>query len=179
MNMASTLQKFFVVMIALQVSISATAEIKHKHDYLLCTGPTDWNDYGPFSPLAKFTREWRVKVERHGFATETLHMYYPTASSRDKETEPRWMKFVSAKVQYNHMDDGVWYTERSDVATSFWTTSPFLHDISSFHRPWDNQWIRFYRQFVPRPWFSSHPNPDKFHTDAFEMRCRSVEPFDG
>ena len=177
MNMASTLQKFFVVMIALQVSISATAEIKDKHDYLQCAGPTDWNDYGDFSPLAEYKYEWRVKVERHGFAQETLHIYPRLSSLIDKQTESRWGTPVSAKVQYNHTDDGVWYTAGSDIATSFFPTSFYLHVISSFHRPWDNQWIRFYRQFIPKPW-ESPSSPRKYRTDAFEMRCRSVEPFD-
>ena len=163
----------------------ALAEIKDKHDYLVCSGPTPWNDYGEFSQFAEFRFSARVKIERHGFAEETLHFYWrgklKESTKPGQAQEFEWFERQSAKVQYNHSEDGVWYVSDVPHLRFFSRGSPYLHVISSYHRPWDNQWIKVYRQFIPKPPITVDPDPSDWYpyrVDAFELLCQEVPSFD-
>ena len=167
---------------------SAYSQPTDGHTYLLCHGPSRWNqkvsENSKVKPISnKGTRWARIKVERHGFAQETLHIYWALYKvSRGGEIVQRgWSDPTSAKVQWNDKDDGVWYV--SDVKTlGFFSARGHLHGITSFHRPWDNQWVRFYNQMIPVIWGEINgtlPDQYEYRVEAYEMRCMTVDPFDG
>ena len=148
---------------------SVNAEIKDEHDYLECSGPTSWNDFGPYVPGTE--RHIRVKVERHGFARETLHVFWGASTES-----------VTARVQYNHRDSGVWYVvDVAEPRLPFFKRGAYIHVVESYHRPWDNRWIRLYKQYIPKAPIELNPTPSdlyQYQVEAFEMQCEEVSTFD-
>jgi len=165
---------------------SAYSQPTDGHTYLLCHGPSRWNqdvsEDNKANPILDKRSRWaRIKIERHGFAQETLHVYWAINElSRNGEViETSWSAPTSAKVQWNDKDDGVWYV--GDVQNlGFFSGGGHLHRLQSFHRPWDNQWVRFYHQLIPKIWYevAGTPSDQIYRVEAYEMRCMTVDPFD-
>lgn len=152
------------------------------HTYLLCHGPSSWNqsvsDDNKVRPIPDKRSRWaRIKIERHGSAQETLHIYWQLRKYKNGQvTGYGWSDPTSAKVQWNDNDKGVWYV--SDVKDlEFFSAKGHIETIWSFNRSWDNQWVRFYRQFIPTMWYEIEGTSD-YSAEAFEMRCTTVNPFD-
>lgn len=154
----------------------ASSEVKDTNDYLQCLGTRSWTESGPLEPYPRKNHWIRIKIERHGFGRETLHAFSKNAGGWDNEP------WGSAKVQYNHSRDGVWYViENRKSQYFFGNNGRHMPSDLVFHRPWNNEFIRQYSQRIPLA--LKHPSENDewgptYGFQAWEYTCDRIDPFD-